>query len=307
MSHTDQGEPHVSETPTADLIDHARGRGVDLTKRGAQLLLRRLGPERARDRIDSQGALIDLASAHGRKLTSLAAARRLDAAGGDYDNARERLIGAILDHQARVFCLEWTLAEREYYDGDAHARHAAFLAELDTGSLGHRAGLLLLAASDAGLTRPHAASYRAQLWGLCDVEIARRHPARPPLDDAAPADPVEHVAWEQERERYLEHIAPAMADEDRARELLHAQLLEPEEDEDDEDRRTERRRDLAITINVLADHPAFRGDVERVLRSIRRRLADALARRDAGAWRPDPHAYRVAVIEAAREKALRAA
>lgn len=300
-----QEATNLSDSPTADLLAHAGDRGVPLTRQGAQGLLRRLGAQRARQRLDAVGALIDLASAFGRDLAPLSAFRRLDAADGDYEDAREKLIGEIERRRKRAFNDTWRRAERAFYGDDAAARHAAFLAEFDTGSLGHRAGLLLLAARDAGLTRPHAASYRAQLWGLCDVEIARRHPARPPFDDAPPVDPVEHVEWEQERGRYLEHIAPAIAEEDRARELLHTQLLEPDDDEDDGS--PERRRDLAITINVLDDHADFRGDVERVLRSIRRQLGDALARDDAGAWRPDPERFHALVIARATQAARQAA
>lgn len=299
----------MSDTPTADLLAHAHARGVDLTKRGARLMLRRRGRERARDRIDAIGALIDLASAWGRELTSLAAARRLDAVDGDFDEARDRLVDPLLRLRQREFDAEWERAEGDLRARDARGRHAAFLAELDTGSLGHRATLILLAAADAGLTQPSSAANRAQLWGLCDIEFARRHAIADPdgevtsraelialLENDAPDDPVDRAAWVAEHERWLAHVQPVTDDEDRARAMAADQLRGPDTD-----------RDLAITINRLADHHAFRGDVERVLSSIHRRLADALAREDAGAWRPDPERYQSAVIDRAVEAARQAA
>ena len=287
----------MSETPTADLLKYAEVRGVELTERGAILMRQRVGDERARKRVDAIGALIDLASAWGQKLTTLAAVRRLDAAGGDFDEARDRLLDPVLRRRQSEFDRAWRRAECDLRARDARSRHAAFLAEaFDSGSLGHRATLMLMAAADAGLTRPHAAASRAALWRLVDVELSRRHPSRPPLDEAPPDDPAERIAWETARAREAEHLAPTLKAERAARELLTRQLL----DDDGEP-------SLAITIDRLDDHPAFRGDVERVLRAIRRQLADALARDDAGAWRPDPARYRLDVIGAAAEAAREAA
>lgn len=283
---------------------HARERGVDLTRQAAYAMLRRLGPEGARERVDAIGALIDLASAWGRRLTTQAAARRLAAAGGDWELARDRFLEQLRRRRQRRFDAAWTRAERDWRAREARARHAAILVQLDRGSLGHRAGLALLAAADAGLTRPDAAGIRAQLWRICDLEVARRHPSRPPLDEAPPADPVARVEWERERQRHSEHMAPTLAEEARVLELLHARLRGPD---DDDDTAAGARRDLALTINALADHPAFRADVERVLQRVRHRLLEALERGGDGAWRPDPEAFRVAVIERAAAEAAHAA
>ncbi len=296
----------MSATPTADLLAHARERRVPLTRQGAQSLGRRLGAERARERLDSIGALIDLASAFGRQLSALSAARRLDAAAGDFDDARDRLLDEIEGTRSRAFDRAWREHERAFYDDDAHRRHAAFLAELDRGSLGHRATLLLLAAAEAGLTRPSAAARRAQLWGLCDVELARRHAVDEhagtradviaTIAEETPDDPIERAAFAAAHERYLAHTAAAEAAERLAREMAEQQLLADDGD-----------RDLAITVNRLADDAAFRGDVERVLASIRSRLADALARDDAGAWRPDPERFHTLVVLRAAAAARQAA
>jgi hypothetical protein len=287
----------VSETPTADLLKYASARGVDLTERGAILMRQRIGDAGARDRVDAIGALIDLASAWGRKLTTLAAIRRLDHADGDFEAARDRLIDPLLRRRQRAFDAGWRRAECDLRARDARSRHAAFLAELcDAGSLGHRATLMLMAAADAGLRNPHAAARRARLWRLVDVELSRRHPSRPKLDEPPPDDPAERIAWEAERAREAEHLAPTLEAERAARELLTRQLL----DDDGEP-------SLAITVDRLADHPGFRGDVERELRAVRGQLADALACDDAGAWSPDPARYHRDVIGGAAEAAREAA
>lgn len=298
----------MSATPTADLLAHARGRGVALTRRGAQRLLRRCGPDGARARVEAIGALVDLASAFGLDLgkrPELAAARRLDAAAGSFDNARKMMLAEVERRRRRALHQAWAELEQAYYEKDAHERHAAFLAQLDTGSLGRRATLLLMAARDAGLRRPDAAAHRARLWGLCDVEIARRHEldeqhrTRDELIEAlaraAPEDPVERSAWEVDHARYREHVAQAAADERHAREMLEQQLLDDHGD-----------RDLALTINLLADDPRFRGDINRELATIQAALRDALDRPGAGAWKPDPNSYRIHVAVAARDAAQRA-
>jgi hypothetical protein len=281
----------MSTTPTADLRAHAHARGVSLTRQGAQKLLARLGPKGAEERVDAIGALQDLASAFGIELSSLAAARRLDAAGGGFDAARGRLIDRIAARRTRDFNRLWAEFELQHYASDAHERHAAFLAELQTGSLGQRAMMLVLAAADADLRAPDAKVYRQRLTRIVSLEFDRRNPARPEGEwDLIPEDPIERDAWEQERARYKAHVQPAIDSEQQARSLAERHIL------DDDG-----KRDLAIALNRFADDPAFRGDVERVLAEIRRRLGEALQRADAGAWRPDPEEYRRNVVEAAAD------
>lgn len=278
----------VTATPTADLLAHARQRGVPLSRQGAQQMLRRRGADGARERIDAIAALMDLASALGRELSPLAAARRLDAAGG-YDGARKRLVLEDRIRRGRIFDREWARAEAEWWARDAARRHAAHLVARDHGSLGHRASLTLLAARHAGLTRPSADVLRARLTRAVNAEISRRHPARPDDVDVIPDDPIEREQWERERERYLAHVERVLAAERAARELFEARLR------DDDGLIV-----LAHAIDRLADHPAFRRDIERALGPALARLRESAG---AGSWRPDPDGYRDFVINAAARAA----
>lgn len=259
----------------AQLVAHATDRGLTLDVDTATFLIRARGEQPARDLVDGAGALIDLSSALGHDLDQAAAFRRLDAAAGDYQTAALRIIEPFRRHRQHTFACAWSENERKLYAGDAKARHAVFVGHLAGGSLGWQASMLLQAAGDASLQQPGVDGYRVELLRAVGAEIDRRYPVR------------REALWQVIGEDTLAHAQIVRAEirrEQQARDLVLG-----------------RRPELAQRIDALRSSFLVR-DVDRVLRRIRKRLAQ---RADEG-WIADPERYAREVIATALEAACEA-
>lgn len=269
------------------LVAYAITRSVKLNRAQAAAIIahhRHAAPEQ----ISRAGALIDLAGALGRNLDLGGALVHLERHHEDYDQAAESLVYEIRNRQQQVFNVEFTRLEKLYWSRDAKARHAAFTAELSAGALGWQASMLLLAAEDAGLTKPDARAYRKALATVVGDEMGRRFPTRPEAEwnvvDAEYGETLERVTGSSVSP-HDNVIRTAMRDEQTVRELV-----------------TNRNPELAQKIGALRSQALVK-DVTRILDKIRRRLE---VQADQG-WVVDIERYREHVIEAARHHALQAA
>lgn len=163
--------------------------------------------------------------------------------------------------------------EAEYRAREARARHAAFLAQMHTGTLGTRTTILLLAAADADLTGPTVVEYRIRLVQLVGVEIRRRYPG-PALD--------EHPA----EQRYTKVAEASIAQE---REALEATVLP-------------RETDLGQKIDTLCCRRLAKG-----VRDVNHHITTRLTTRMDTGWEPDPDRYWRDVIEGQLHDRLEAA
>lgn len=260
----------MSTTPNADVQQFADEVDFRVSERGVRRMRAEFGEQGARDRIAAGAALVALSSALGAPLTPLAALRRLDAAGGKYNVAAARLVGAHETSVSRLYEIEWNRLERQLYANDARARHAPVLGAAG-GQLGWQSEILLACAADVGLTDPDADAYRRRLRNLVDIEIERRYPIR---DVGVRVD---------------------IAGEPPSR---HSTLVDRAEHDDRDARRLAlaRRPALGQVIDACADSPRARGGIVKVLNEIRVRLGQRALEEN---WRPDPQRYRREVIEKA--------
>lgn len=251
------------------LLELAADRGVVLDEEAASFLTASRGRLGAEALIAGAGALIDLASALGQDLEQAAAFRLMDAAAGQYELAAERVIAPVRDRRSRAFGAAWSRLEREYYAGDAKARHAVFVGHLAGGSLGWQASMLLQAAGDAGLQAPGEPEMRARLVRIVGAEIERRYPVR------------RESEWQvlgEDNEAHATLMRAEIRREQQARDLVLG-----------------RRPELAQRIDALRSK-RLTSDVSRVLGQIRRRLA----KRAEQGWIADPERYdREVIAEAA--------
>ncbi len=257
------------------LAELATARGIHLDDQAADFLIKARGERAASNFVEGAATLIDLASALGQDLDQAAAFRRMDAAAGEYELAAQRILDPFRQRRQHVFGCEWTRAERELYANDAKARHAVFVGHLAGGSLGWQTSMLLQAAGDAGLVQPGVTEYRMSLMRAVGAEIERRYPVR------------REAEWQVVGEDTLAHAEIVRAEirrEQQARNLVLG-----------------RRPELAQRIDALRSGRLI-SDVERILRAIRKRLAQ---RAEEG-WMADPERYEREVIQGALEAAREA-